>query len=95
MNLPRSQCGGSGNANTIYLYKAYVRTENGQSYVYKVDENNRLKQQFVKTGKTLFSQYIEIKEGLTNEDKISFPYGKNVKNGAKVKDADDTSEMMY
>lgn len=87
--------GGSGNADTIYLYKAYVRTENGQSYVYKVDENKRLKQQFVKTGKTLFSQYIEIKEGLTNEDKIAFPYGKNVKNGAKVKDADDTSEMMY
>lgn len=81
-------------ANAIYLEKAYVRTENGQSYVYKVDENNKLKQQFIKTGKTFYQQFIEIKEGLTLEDKIAFPYGKNVKNGAKVKESDDTADML-
>lgn len=79
-------------SSAIYLYKAYIRSENGQSYVYKADENDRLVKQYIKTGATLYSTQVEIKGGLTLEDKIAFPYGKNVKEGARVK-ADDDDEM--
>ena len=68
----------------IYLDKAYIRSENGQSYVYIADENNRLKKQYIRTGATVWGS-VEIKQGLNTEDQIAFPYGKAVKEGAAVK----------
>lgn len=68
----------------IYLDKAYVREENGKSYVLKADENDRLVKQYVVTGKTLWGQAVEIVSGLTMEDRIAFPYGKSAKEGVKV-----------
>ncbi len=70
--------------DSIYLEKAYIRSENGQSYVDKADDSNRLVKQYVKTGATAYSTSTEILEGLTMEDRIAFPYGKNVKEGARV-----------
>lgn len=81
-------------SSAIYLYKAYIRSENGQSYVYKADEDNRLVKQYIKTGATLYSMYVEVKGGLSLEDRIAFPYGKNVAEGAKVKDSDGTDDAM-
>lgn len=83
-------------SSAIYLPKAYIRSENGQSYVYKSDENGRLKKQYIKTGVTVYSTNVEIKSGLSLEDKIAFPYGKNVVEGAKVKDDESADDaMMY
>jgi multidrug efflux pump subunit AcrA (membrane-fusion protein) len=83
-------------ASAIYLYKAYIRSENGQSYVYKADENDRLVKQYIKTGATVYSYAVEVKSGLSLDDKIAFPYGKNVKEGAKtVEDDDDSSTAAY
>lgn len=83
--------GGDENGDTIYLQKAYVRTENGKSYVYKADENNRLVKQYVNTGRTIYGYAVEIKSGLSLEDRVAFPYGKTAKEGIKVTDSD---EMM-
>lgn len=74
-------------SNSIYLEKAYVREEDGQSYVLKEDENGRLVKQYVVTGKTLWGQAVEIVSGLTLEDKIAFPYGKSAKEGAKTEES--------
>lgn len=68
----------------IFIEKPYIRSENGQSYVYKADENNRLIKQYIKTGQDMESYATEILEGLTLEDRIAFPYGKDVKEGARV-----------
>lgn len=76
-------------SNSIYLQKAYVREENGRSYVLKADENNRLVKQYVVTGKTLWGQAVEIVSGLTMEDRIAFPYGKDAREGAKIKESSD------
>lgn len=73
-------------SDSIYLEKAYIRSENGQSYVYITDENNLLKKQYIRTGGNSYG-YVEIKEGLSNDDKIAFPYGKDVRPGAKTVDA--------
>ena len=81
-------------ASSLYIEKAYIRSENGQSYVYKKDENNRLKKQYIKTGKTVYSTAIEVKEGLSMDDSIAFPYGKNVKEGAKVKTSDEDDNTV-
>lgn len=68
----------------LYIEKAYVREENGMSYVMKVDENNRLMKQYVQTGKTLYGSAIEIKAGLSETDRVAFPYGKTAKEGIKA-----------
>ncbi len=81
----------SGDSNGgLYIDKSYVRTEKGQSYVYK-DDNGKLAKQPVVTGQTLWGSYVEIKSGITEEDSIAFPYG--VKEGEKTKASDDA--MYY
>lgn len=72
----------------IFLSKEYVRSSNGEDFVYIEDENHRLKKQPVKTGKIYYGSTVEIKSGITGEDYIAFPYGKKVKEGAKTKRAD-------
>ena len=75
-------------SETIYIPVSYIRDDNGESYVYIRDENERLKRQTVETGAMLYGYYQEIKSGLTQEDFITFPYGKNVKNGVKTIETD-------
>lgn len=72
------------NEDSIYIEKAYVREENGRHYCMIADENGKLKKQYVVTGKTLYGSAIEIKSGLTEDDYIAFPYGKDVVEGATV-----------
>ena len=74
--------------NGVYLRNPFLRTENGQSYVYVLGEDGKLEQRFVKTGKALWGSYTEIVEGLTPEDLIAFPYGKNVKPGVAAVEGD-------
>lgn len=76
----------------IILEKAYVRTEDGKSYVLKADETNHLVKQYVETGRMLYGSALEIKSGLTDADYIAFPYGKTAKEGVKVNRED--SGMM-
>lgn len=71
----------------MYIPKVYVRDEDGKHYVMK-DDGGKLKKQYIKTGKTVYGSLIEIKGGITSDDKICFPYGKNIKEGIKTKDTD-------
>lgn len=77
----------------IVLDRAFVRTENGNSYVYK-DEKGVLKKQTVSVGGNINNGYsVLIKAGITREDKIAFPYGKDVQEGAKTKEG--TMQELY
>ncbi len=77
--------GTDSTGESIYTEKMFVREENGISYVYIADENNRLKKQEVQV-KNVDGYTIQILSGLSIEDRITFPYGKNIKEGAPVKD---------
>ncbi|MBQ1506492.1 MAG: biotin/lipoyl-binding protein [Erysipelotrichales bacterium] len=83
---------GNEGSDAFYIPTAFVRKENGQSYVMKY-EGGKLKRQIVKTGKTLYGSEIQILEGLTLEDSIAFPYGKKVKEGAPCEVSEDMSEL--
>ena len=72
----------------IYLQNPFLRTEQGKSYVYVMGADGRLEQRFVTTGKALWGSYTEILSGLTVEDLVAFPYGKNVKPGAAAQEGD-------
>lgn len=76
----------------LFIEKAYVRQEDGKAYCMIADENEKLKKQYVVTGRTVYGSAVEIKSGLTEEDRIAFPYGKNAVEGAAVTEA---SNMYY
>ncbi|MBQ8829995.1 MAG: biotin/lipoyl-binding protein [Oscillospiraceae bacterium] len=81
----------------IYLELPFVVTENSKSYVYVADAEGKLEKREVATGKSLWGSYIEITSGLTMEDLIAFPYGKDVKEGAEVVEAgiEELYSSMY
>ena len=66
----------------------YIRTENGVSYVYVRGADGRLEERFVVTGKSLWGNYTEIRDGITAEDLIAFPYGKNIRPGLAAVEGD-------
>ena len=72
----------------VYLQNPFLRTEQGKSYVYVLGENGRLEKRYVTTGKALWGSYMEILSGLSAEDLVAFPYGKNVKDGAVAQEGD-------
>lgn len=75
----------------LYLSKMFVREEGNQYYVYKKGENGRLTKQYVEVGKIIYDT-LEILSGLSPDDEIAFPYGKDVKEGAKTESADTLYE---
>ena len=76
---------GESGTKHIYLPKAYVREKDGKYYVMLEGKNKRLKIQYVKVGKVLYGAAYEILSGVKRENKIAFPYGKDVKEGTKTK----------
>lgn len=84
-----------GTSNALYLSKAYIREENGKNYVFIANEDNRLEKRYIETGKIIYGEQVEVKEGVTMEDRIAFPYGKNVKEGVKVKDMSEEGGMFF
>ena len=60
------------------------------------DGEGRLKKQNVTTG-ALSGEGWEILSGVTQDDYIAFPYGKNLKDGAKTKEGtiDELYSAMY
>ena len=83
----------SNGSNSWFLENPFLRTENGKSYVMVRGEDGRLEQRFVQTGRDMWGSYTEICGGLTQEDYIAFPYGKDTVVGAKTREA--TSDELY
>ncbi len=70
----------------LYLWKAFIREENGQKYVWIRDEDGTLKKQTIVTG-VLAGEGYQILSGVTMDDYVAFPYGKGLKDGAKTKES--------
>ena len=73
------------NDNTQTVMKAFIREEDNRKYVYIRGEDGKLKKQYIVTG-TLSDSGYEIISGLSSSDWIAFPYGKNVKEGARTRE---------
>ena len=66
----------SSSEGSMVIQKAFVRSENGV-----------LKKQELTVGSTVDNGYsVIVKGGITSDDLIAFPYGKDVKEGAKTKE---------
>ena len=79
----------------IVLSKAFVRTEDGVSYVYK-EQNGVLKKQTVKVKENVNGgMYVLISAGISLDDKIAFPYAKSAQEGVKTKEGSLDDFMGY
>ncbi|MBR2067985.1 MAG: hypothetical protein IJ875_07005, partial [Solobacterium sp.] len=77
----------------LYIERSYIREDNQGKYVMK-DEDGVLKKQYIKTGRVLWGETVEILEGLTLEDSIAFPYGDGAIEGVKTIQAEEGG-MFY
>lgn len=78
---------------SFVIQREFVRSEDGNNYVYK-DDNGVLKKQLLSVGGNVNGgYYVLVKGGLSMDDKVAFPYGSDVKEGVKTKDA--TLEELY
>ncbi len=91
-----SQSMGTISGDLIYLPVAYVRTEGRKSYVYKTDKDGRLRKSYVKTGRMISGQFVEITGGISMDDKLAFPYAKKSVelDGAKTKISDNPDDVV-
>lgn len=80
-------------ANSLYLESFFLRSENGKSYVMVRGENDKLEKRWVQTGRDLWGSYTQIRGGLTLEDYVAFPYGRDVVEGAHTQEA--TADQLY
>ena len=71
---------------SLVVMKAFIRTEHGNSYVYK-DNNGTLKKQQVTVGSIVNSGYYAVvTSGLKSDDLLAFPYGDTVQEGVRTKE---------
>ena len=86
--------GSSDNSSSIWINRAYVRKDGKDYYVMK-EENGKLKKQVVQIGSIAYGEYMEILDGITMDDYLAFPYGKNVKEGKSVQISDGSEGGAY
>lgn len=79
--------------SSLYLESMFIRTDNGKSYVMARGEDGRLEQRWVQTGRDLWGSYTQIRGGLTIDDYVAFPYGRDVVEGAHTQEA--TVDQLY
>lgn len=79
--------------SSLYLESMFIREDNGKSYVMARGEDGRLEQRWVQTGRDLWGSYTQIRGGLTVDDYVAFPYGRDVVEGAHTQEA--TVDQLY
>ena len=89
INLPTQEEEDDG----IRIPKAFVRTQNGVSYIMK-ESKGVLKKQAVKISKTdPYGSSVTISQGITLDDWIAFPYAEDSKEGVKTRKG--TRDELY
>lgn len=84
---------GGSSQKGLFLDGMFIRSDDNGSYVYIKGKNNTLEKSYIRTGRDIGSGTMEILSGLTVKDRIAFPYGTGVEEGAKTKNA--TTDELY
>lgn len=76
----------------VWIETAFVRSENGKNYVMVANEDNVIEKRYVELGQSYYDMSIEVKSGLSADDRIALPYGKTVEGMPVV---DSTYDDLY
>ena len=77
----------------MYLENAFIRTENGESYVLVRNDEGVLEKRTVELGDTSGGYMSQILSGLSETDWVAFPYGKEAVEGAPA--VEGTWDNLY
>ncbi len=77
--------GADDDSEGIWMYKPFIREENGEKFVYVRNNSGKLQRRVVETG-TVSDNSVQVLSGLNSDDWVAFPYGKNVEDGAKTRE---------
>lgn len=77
----------------FYLENPFIREENGKCYVFVAGEDGLLEKKEVTVGRALWGSYTEILSGVSMDEYIAFPYGKDVVEGAPTEISSDMSVL--
>ncbi|MEE1282680.1 MAG: hypothetical protein UHK60_10630, partial [Acutalibacteraceae bacterium] len=77
---------------SVWVENAFIRTENGKSYVMVANENNIIEKRYVKLGRKFYDVSTEVVSGVSADDRIGLPYGKTVEGMPTV---DATYDELY
>lgn len=80
VNMPQAETA----SNSMCIPLHYTHKDSGGYYVMK-DDGGKLSKQYLNTGKVVWGSLIEVKGGISYDDLICFPYGKDVKEGIATK----------
>ncbi len=72
-------------AGGMYIPNFFIRKDSGGNYVMRMNEKNRLEKVYVRIGKSLWGEMLEVKSGITMDDCLAFPYGNGAIEGIKCK----------
>lgn len=72
--------------NSIYIDNAFLHTEGASSYVFVRGADGKLEKRKIQVGGMLMGSYTQVISGLTAEDYVAFPYGKDVRAGAPTQE---------
>ena len=78
----------AGAEHGVYLENPFIRSEQGNFYVYLRGADGKLEKRYISVGKSLWGSYKEVLSGIGEEDLIAFPYGKEVVEGADTVESD-------
>ena len=78
----------AGTEHGVYLENPFVRSEQGNFYVYLRGAGGKLEKRYISVGKSLWGSYMEVLSGVGEEDFIAFPYGKDIAEGADTVESD-------
>ena len=77
VDIQYQKAGTQEQGSSLYLQSWFIRTDNGKSYVMARNED----------GRDLWGSYTQIRGGLTTDDYVAFPYGRDVVEGARTVEA--------
>ena len=87
--------GSGGSGGGLYINNAFVLSEGAASYVYVRGEDGLLEKRRIQVGGLLWGEYSLVTGGLSAEDYVAFPYGKDVKEGAPTLEGTWENLMGY
>lgn len=75
---------GGDNQKVLCLENAFLRKEGSSSYVYVQGQDGTLEKRYLQVGVCVDGYATPVYDGLTEGDYVAFPYGKQIREGAKT-----------
>ena len=82
-------------AGTLYLQNAFLRSEGNRTYVFVRNAEGLLEKRYLECGVSTDGYMTPVYAGITEEDYLAFPYGKEIVEGAPTFEGTDQDLYGY